>query len=110
MSDQTIVARATTQPPKPNDNRKSPLSGVWQCIRKLTAYIGQDKDLIDYQAERLARIEDRLAKLDGGSDADAARREALTALTVRRVEAGQRAPGFRFVDITGGAIKWLDNE
>lgn len=91
----------------PSD-KQSPFLAVWNA---LTALVLRDRDMSSWQNARLSEIEDRLAALDGGHDADAARRHAVDKANATRIANGADQLGFR---LTGrGAdtrIEWIAPE
>lgn len=94
-------------PKKPTAKKPSPLALVW---RSLTALLTRQQDTASFQAARLSAIEDRLAALDGGADADAARRDAVAKVNAGRLAEGAGPLAFR-IDGDGpdAKIEWVDS-
>lgn len=60
--------------------------GPWRALERLVTSL---LDRSDLSAMRLAAIEDRLAQLDGGDDAIAAKQEARSTLVINRASRGE---------------------
>lgn len=74
------------------------ITHILECV------VRRVKDTDDLANRRLAAIEDRLAKIDGGPAAGAAAKEALLDLVADRVSAGRETPTITIVD---GRPKWF---
>jgi hypothetical protein len=65
---------------------------ILSLANTLNTLAHQFLDFRDWHGQRIAALEDRLAKLDRGDDAVAARRTALFALRLHRLADGRPAP------------------
>jgi hypothetical protein len=72
-------------------------------MAKMARRIMRSMQLAEFHDERLAALERRIAKLDGGAGPEAAAQSALADLSARKIESGKRAPEFRLV---GDTIQW----
>lgn len=79
----------------------SPLTALWEAIGRLG-------DLTVVSSSRLANLEDRVARLDGGADSHACKREAVSSVSVDLVAAG-REPLSCVVN-EAGKIVWPRNQ
>jgi hypothetical protein len=85
-------------------NARSPLARVWTGMTSLAMHFRRVSALRQLDGERLSRIENRLAMLDGGAEAETARREALAAVNLDAVADGREPLALRL--IAGGKIQW----
>lgn len=79
-------------------------AAIWQSIEMLARFVA---DMSSLHNQRLRRIEDRLAALDGGNDAEAALRSALAAANDGRITAGHEPLSLTIRD---GGVKFVDRE
>lgn len=82
-------------------SKKSPLVRIWNAIGVIAT---RSTDTTTYTSHRLAAIEDRLAALDGGDDANAARHSAFARSEDARLIRGERPIGFRIG--SGDVLEW----
>jgi len=90
-------AKNDTEPKKPNA-----LLALWKGLGTLTA---RWVDLSAVHGARLSAVEDRLAALDGGSNAAQAKRAAIVAANADRAANGKDPLGLR-VASDGESIEW----
>lgn len=77
-------------------------AAIWQAIERLTRCFADRSTLHD---QRLAALENRVAELDAGPDAQASARSALNAANHQRTIAGQEPLALRLTD---AGAKFID--
>lgn len=82
--------------------KQNPWVRIWDATRALAI---RTRDMASWQNARLSAVENRLAELDGGADADAARAAALADANARRVSAGGDKLAFRIGN--NATIEWV---